>query len=79
MDVVLPDLGEGIEKAVLACWHVQPGDKVDVDDDILEVVTDKATFHVSAGGRGILYEILVPAGKEARIGDVLARIEPDSA
>ncbi len=76
--VILPELGEGIEKAVIACWHYKVGDAVNVDDDIVELVTDKASFNVSAGGKGILKKILVAEGSEARIGEVLAVIEPQN-
>lgn len=75
-EVVLPELGEGIEKATLVCWHRRIGEKVDRDDDIVEFVTDKAAFNVSAGTAGILKEIRVREGQEARIGEILAVIEP---
>jgi pyruvate/2-oxoglutarate dehydrogenase complex dihydrolipoamide acyltransferase (E2) component len=73
--VILPELGEGITKATVACWHTKPGDCVSEGDDLVEVVTDKATFNVSAEKNGILKEILVPEGKEAAIGATLAVIE----
>ncbi len=74
--VILPELGEGIEKATVAYWHVKPGDQVQVDDDIVELVTDKAAFYVPAGAAGILKEILVPEGRDAKIGTTLAVIAP---
>ena len=74
--VILPELGDGIEKAVIACWHYKVGQAVKADDDIVELVTDKASFNVSAGGNGILQKILVAEGAEAKIGEVLAVIEP---
>ena len=52
--VTLPELGEGIEKATVACWHYKVGDRVTRDDDVVEVVTDKAVFNVVAGASGIL-------------------------
>jgi len=75
MNVYLPELGEDIDKATVACWHKRIGDRVELDDDIVEVVTDKATFNVSAGGNGILKEIRYKEGEEAKIGDILAVIE----
>lgn len=74
--VILPELGEGIEKATVACWHYQEGDQVRADDDVLEVVTDKATFNVSAGASGTLMKILAKDGQEVRIGETLGAIEP---
>ncbi len=72
--VILPELGEGIEKAVVACWHCKAGDHVQKDDDVVELVTDKATFNVSAGKDGVVKEVLVAEGQEARIGQALAVI-----
>lgn len=72
--VILPELGEGIETAMVAFWHCKVGDRVKRDDDLVEVVTDKATFNVSADSDGIVKEILVPEGEEARIGQALAVI-----
>jgi pyruvate/2-oxoglutarate dehydrogenase complex dihydrolipoamide acyltransferase (E2) component len=73
--VILPELGEGITKATVACWHTKPGDNVREGDDLVELVTDKATFNVSAEKSGVLKEILVPEGKEAPVGATLAVIE----
>ena len=73
-NVVLPELGEGIEKATVACWHIKEGQSVTADDDIVEMVTDKATFNVSAGTSGIVKRIFVKEGQDAKIGETLAVI-----
>ena len=75
-NVVLPELGDGIEKAKVACWHTTVGHQVAKDDDIVELVTDKAAFNVSAGTPGIIREICIGEDQEAKIGEVLAIIEP---
>ena len=72
--VVLPELGEGIEKAVVACWHCRVGDQVNQEDDIVEVVTDKATFNIPSPAKGEVKEILFQEGREAKIGETLAII-----
>ena len=74
-EVKLPELGEGIVKATVACWHAKLGERVQADDDVVELVTDKASFNVPAGTTGILKSILVQEGKEAKIGEVLAVID----
>lgn len=74
-EVLLPELGEGIQKATVACWHAAAGDEVQANDDIVELVTDKATFNVPAGSQGTVKEIRVNEGEEAGIGAVLAVIE----
>lgn len=76
MNVIkLPELGEGIEKATVACWHYKVGEAVQKDDDVVEVVTDKAVFNVPAGETGVLRQILVRDGQEVKVGEALAEIE----
>lgn len=75
MQVFLPALGEGIEKATVAFWHVNVGDRVQKDDDIVELVTDKASFNVPAAEAGVVKEILVKVGQEVEIGRPMATIE----
>ena len=75
MNIVVPELGEGIVKATVACWHTKPGQRVKAGDDLVELVTDKAVFNVAADTSGTIKEILVPEGKEALIGATLALIE----
>lgn len=74
--VILPELGEGIEQATVACWHTAVGRRVEKNEDIVELVTDKASFHVAAGTSGIVREIHFGDGQKANIGDILAVIEP---
>ncbi len=73
--VILPHLGEGIEKATVAFWHCKLGDQVDKDSELVELVTDKASFNVTSDFSGVVKEILVSEGNEALIGQVLAVIE----
>ena len=72
--VILPELGEGITQATVAFWHVKVGQKISMDDDLVELVTDKAAFCVPAPKDGIVEEILVAEGQTARIGQRLAII-----
>ena len=74
--IILPELGEGIKTATVARWCRQRGETVAADDDIVEVVTDKATFHVPAGCRGTLKEISAPEGAQVAVGATLAIIDP---
>ena len=74
--ITLPELGEGIDQATVACIHFRQGDTIEQEDDLLEVVTDKATFNVPAGTAGVVKEILVKEHQEVKIGETLALIEP---
>ena len=73
--VVLPELGEGIEKATISYWFFNTGEKVNEKDDLVELTTDKATFNLPSPSSGILTEILIPVGETAHVGAVLAIIE----
>ncbi len=73
--LILPELGEGIEKATVACWHYKEGDGVQKGDDVVEVVTDKASFNIASEASGILRKILVKDGEQANIGAALGIIE----
>ncbi|MDP3732657.1 MAG: lipoyl domain-containing protein [Candidatus Omnitrophota bacterium] len=73
--VVLPELGEGIEKATVSYWYFKVGEKVNEKDDLVELTTDKATFNLPCPCSGILSEILFHEGDAVNIGEVLAIIE----
>ena len=73
--IILPELGEGISKATVACWHVKEGDRVLLGDEICEVATDKATFNVESPANGRLKSIDVKQGQDGLVGSVLGTIE----
>lgn len=75
--ILLPELGDGITKATVACWLVNLHDKVEKGDDIVEVVTDKASFCLPAEAAGRLTEIVVGEGKEVPVGGTLGYIATD--
>ncbi|MBU0709678.1 MAG: biotin/lipoyl-binding protein [Candidatus Omnitrophica bacterium] len=73
--VVLPDLGEGIEKATLSYWYFKVGEKVNEKDDLVELATDKATFNLPSPATGTVTEIFFQEGDTVKPGDTLAAIE----
>lgn len=73
-DVKLPSLADGVEKASVSYWHKNAGDTVKEGEDLVELVTDKATFNLPAPVSGVLKEVLVSEGKEAKVGTIIARI-----
>ncbi len=75
VEITLPDLGEGIELATIAQWYVDIGDDIKKDDDIVELVTDKASFELPSPCSGRLKEIYFQSGREVPIGSVIATIE----
>ena len=73
MDIVIPNLAESVTEGDLAAWLKQDGEKVEKDDLILELETDKASVELAAEASGTL-EILVQAGQTVHVGDVVGRI-----
>ena len=73
-EVKLPSIAEGVEKASVSYWHRNVGDAVKEGEDLVELVTDKATFNLPAPISGTLKEVLVSEGDEVRVGQVLAKI-----
>ncbi len=74
--VVLPELGEGIDKATVSYWYCKTGDEVKEKDDLVELTTDKATFNLPSPCTGKLLEVLFNEGDTVKIGETLAVIEP---
>ena len=58
--VVLPELGEGIEKAAVSFWFFKEGDMVKERDDLVELTTDKAAFNLPSPCSGTITQIFSP-------------------
>ena len=78
VDVKLPELGEDAgEEAKVSFWYFEIGEEVKEGDDLVEMVTDKATFNVPAPADGKLVEVLVNESEKVKVGAVLAVMESD--
>ncbi len=75
VEIKLPSLAEGVDKATVTYCHKSAGDNVKEGDDLIELVTDKATFNMPSPVSGILKEILVSEGDQVKVGQVVAKIE----
>ncbi len=73
-EVVLPALGESVTEGTVTRWLKNIGDRIEVDEPLLEVSTDKVDTEVPSPFAGTLEEILVQEDETAEIGAVLARI-----
>jgi len=73
--VVLPELSEGIDKAIVSYWYFKEGEKVNEKDDLVELTTDKATFNLPSPCPGTLSEIFFHEGDTVNVGEILAIIE----
>jgi len=75
LELVIPDLGEGIDKADITQVFVKIGDEVKIDQAILEMETDKATLELPSEYSGTIVELLIEAGGKAEVGKVYMKIE----
>lgn len=71
----MPQLGESIAEGTVSVWLKGVGDRVERDEPILEVSTDKVDAEIPSPAAGTLAEILVPEGETVEVGTVVARIE----
>ena len=76
IDVQIPKMGMSTVEVDVVAVHVAPGDRVEADTIVVEVQSEKANFEVEAGTAGVVREVLVEQGDEAKVGDVLIRLEP---
>ena len=76
-DLLLPDLGEGIEGAEVSEVSVSVGEKVSPDDIVLVLESDKASMEIPAETLGTIREVLVSVGDEIEIGQLLFKIETE--
>ena len=79
IDMVMPKMGESIMECTVIAWLKQPGDRIETDESVLEVATDKVDTEVPASHNGILKEILVNDGDVVAVGRPIARIEVEEA
>ncbi len=70
----MPKMGESIMEATILKWVKQVGDKVEEDETILEIATDKVDSEVPSPVDGVIEEILFEEGETVEIGQVIARI-----
>jgi len=71
----LPDLGEGVVEAEIVEWHVKPGDVVKEDDNLCDVMTDKATVEIPAPHDGTIVSITGEPGDMIAVGSELLTLE----
>src|SRR5262245_59081147 len=75
VEIRVPTLGESVTEATIGRWFKQPGEKVAVDEPVVELETDKVTIEVPAPAAGVLSDIAAKDGETVAVGAVLGRIE----
>ncbi|MBV8833177.1 MAG: 2-oxoglutarate dehydrogenase, partial [Acidobacteriaceae bacterium] len=73
-DVVMPQMGESIVEGTLTRWLKKPGEKVERDEPLFEISTDKVDTEIPSPVAGVLSEVLVQEGTTVAINSIVARI-----
>ena len=74
LEVVMPQMGESITEGTVSKWLKAVGDKIEKDEAILEISTDKVDAEVPSPGAGVLLEIRHQEGETVEVGTVVAVI-----
>jgi len=72
-----PDVGEGIHEGEIVKWLVKEGDKVDADQPLGEIETDKAVVEMPSPKSGKILKIHVPAGSKIHVGEIMVTIQEE--
>jgi 2-oxoglutarate dehydrogenase E2 component (dihydrolipoamide succinyltransferase) len=75
VNVVMPQMGESIFEGTVTKWLKKPGDKIERDEPLFEISTDKVDAEIPAPAAGVLKEIKVQAGETVAVQTVVAVIE----
>src|ERR1700709_2589924 len=78
VQLIMPKMGESITEATILTWLKKPGDKIEQDESVLEVATDKVDTEVPSTHAGILLEILAKEGDVVKVGKAIAIISPET-
>ena len=76
-EIVMPKMGESIQEATITKWFIKPGDKVEEDDVLLEIATDKVDSEVPSPVDGIVKEVRFNVDDVVAVGKVIAVIDMD--
>ncbi|WP_422122414.1 biotin/lipoyl-containing protein [Planococcus sp. X10-3] len=77
IEVRLPQLAEDVDESLMVLWFVSEGDFVEKGQPLVEVQTEKAVSEITAESSGTIQKIAVKRGDTAKVGDVLATIDPE--
>src|ERR1700730_4246446 len=77
VDVIMPQMGESIFEGTITKWLKKPGDKIERDEALFEISTDKVDAEIPSPTAGVLKEIKVNEGQTVPIQTIVAVIEAD--
>ena len=75
----LPDVGEGTAEAEIVAWHVKVGEKIEEDQNLVDVMTDKATVEMTSPVTGVIVSLHGAPGEMATVGAPLVELDVEGA
>ena len=75
IEILMPKMGESIVEATILSWLKKPGDRIELEESLLEVATDKVDTEIPSTHAGVLKEILAKEGELIQVGSAIAVIE----
>ena len=76
VNVTLPELGEDAgDVARISFWYVEPGEQIAAGDNLVQMLTDKATFDVPCPEGGVIKEHKAGEDDEVRVGEILCTLD----
>jgi 2-oxoglutarate dehydrogenase E2 component (dihydrolipoamide succinyltransferase) len=79
VDLKVPEMGEAVSEVYIGQWQKKEGERVEPDEALVEIESDKATLDLRAPAGGILTKILKRSGEQAEVGEVIGRIDEHGA
>ncbi len=79
IEVVMPKMGESIQEGKILNWLKKEGDKIERDEILLEISTDKVDTEVPSPAAGVITKLYFPVGDTVEVGKIIADIETDVA
>lgn len=77
VELIMPKMGESIVEATVLSWLKKPGDKIELEESLLEVATDKVDTEIPSTHAGVLKEILAKVGELVKVGAPIAILEAE--
>src|SRR3954451_13124248 len=79
IDVVMPQMGVSVSEGTIVKWVKQEGERIEADETLLEISTDKVDTEIPSPGSGVVQQILVQEGETVAVGTRIAVIAPEGA
>src|ERR1700742_1469677 len=76
IELKIPEVGESVREVQIGRWLKQEGDAVALDENVVELETDKASMELAAPAAGVLGKVLKKEGDMVAVGDIIGYVEP---